>query len=365
MKTDHDELLKIGLGIGTKVSLTKRTTIEFDVSKLSKKRKTFRKDAQVGDQSWVQGVACVNKQYRPLCEFACDFDGHEVKALVAMKPSSLKVGSLEVKKGAKETTAASSQVLKGFEFLGTSDKPTEVVKHWKGKLTSADVKSEHSYIHSYIGHALRSVTCAVPTFTEDDLHIIIRGGKTEVWTARPFKKGELVLAPCSTEYKDRYWTYNKAAIVSDSEKFSANSALAGKQIVIDGRLRHNVGAKEGARSFALFWIIERTDVMTNVNLDLDVVTVDVKSTFTLPHTSTPSQVVPWNAAPGIPVLCNPKPLKKHVRLYAREDVAAKKLQSKVEKQIFADKLKQEEDAKKKAKEAKDAKVKSEPARGGK
>ena len=66
-----------------------------------------------------------------------------------------------------------------------------------------------------------------------------------------------------------------------------------------------------------------------------------------------------------PVLCNPKPLKKHVRLYAREDVAAKKLQSKVEKQIFADKLKQEEDAKKKAKEAKDAKVKSEPARGGK
>ena len=83
---------------------------------------------------------CVNKQYRPLCEFACDFDGHEVKALVAIKPSSLKVGSLEVKKGVTETVAASSnQVLKGFEFLGTSAKPTEVVKQWKGKLTSADV----------------------------------------------------------------------------------------------------------------------------------------------------------------------------------------------------------------------------------
>ena len=124
----------------------------------------------------------------------------------------------------------------------------------------------------------------------------------------------MILVPFSTDIKERYWTYNKAAICTTD--------LPGKHIVIDGKTFSKVASASSSdgtptdTSFSPFWLVERTTDKKAANMCIHQIPLQCSLSATLPDKKT---VDMDTMDCNIPVLVNEKKIDEHTKLMALED----------------------------------------------
>ena len=175
-------------------------------------------------------------------------------------------------------------------------------------------------------HIHGMVAETVPTSTAKDLLVLKRGATVEVWTLRDFKKHEICFAPVTTNVRDSYWTVGRSVLLEGSTSLHPSK----KHLVLDGRARSGmptpVEADSGAATFSLFWSVERTDNPTDANLELKYPTLEVTAAVLLPGAKKAAAVDAGPAQTLVPpVLINTKPITKHVRLLAIDDLNLQKI----------------------------------------
>ena len=136
--------------------------------------------------------------------------------------------------------------------------PAAVLTAWKAKAT----------------FAMRQVMAVMPVLTDKDLKVVHRTNslgavRTEIWTARDFASGELMIAPWTHEIKDRLWTFGLAVSLG-----LPRDAVPGNRVLaLDGRKRNHLGhadliARAPGAAGKLFWCIQRTSDRNQANLFL-------------------------------------------------------------------------------------------------
>lgn len=141
----------------------------------------------------------------------------------------------------------------------------------------------------------------------------------EVWTKRNFAPGSLVFVPDTTEYKDRYYTQTRSALLQNAE------SVEGRRIVLDGRLRF---APTETRGFSLFFAVERSDDESECCLKQAFSEMSLQLDINLPGTSTKlnGQVKRRvGDLPQIPCIYNPEAVKKGTKLICFADLEMRKL----------------------------------------
>ena len=208
------ELLAKGYYIGRKVKLTRRISLNMAVDESNE---TKYADVAKFHPGFVQGML----NGLPVISFNVKFRGGEERnATACVKPENLSfdVGdepsSSSGLTGTKGSGGGGGTKIKGFEFLKKDDDETIVVhKKWVANSATVAVETKLRNLHSRLGMALASLMDEAPKYSESDLHVIVRNGKTEVWTAKDFPAHGLVLVPETTEWKDRYWCQGSSALV--------------------------------------------------------------------------------------------------------------------------------------------------------
>ena len=179
---------------------------------------------------------------------------------------------------------------------------------------------------STVGFVMSAVSDHSPTFGKNDLAVICRDRQTEVWTMRPFKAGELVLAPQTTELKDAFWTANKSVKVLNSEKFHPE----GKPIALDGRLRATPAPDRLVAPFSMVTRV-KADVgeaeKPNMAIHYTKTSAEVQLDFSLPVGKKRVHTIAFKegSLPQMPVMYNPEAIKKETRLTVLEDIGLQSL----------------------------------------
>ena len=130
--------------------------------------------------------------------------------------------------------------------------------------------------------------CLEGDWTEDDFVIATRNGDIEIWTARNFKAKEIKFVPCTTEFKDRYFTYGRCARLKNSNNMEGAS---GKVYVADGRLR---GFPSETRSFAPFWLVKQVEKANDKATNMIMEYASLKMDVTLSCPSLAEQKNQWD-----------------------------------------------------------------------
>ena len=151
--------------------------------------------------------------------------------------------------------------------------------------------------------SMAMVAGAVPTYTSKDLLVLKRGAAVEVWTLREFKKHEICFAPVTTVVRDSYWTVGRSVLLRGSSSMHPSN----KHLVLDGRTRTgiptNQDAKDGVATFSFFWSVERTDNLTDANLELKYPKLEVSATVLLPGAKKATAVDAGPAQTLVPPPC--------------------------------------------------------------
>ena len=175
--------------------------------------------------------------------------------------------------------------------------------------------------HSYTGAALGAVLNCCKDFTDDDLLICMRDGTPEVWTKRAFEPGEFVVGPYTCEWKDRNWTYHRAALVKQSQQLHPNKQL----LVLDGRLKSRPSE---ARPGSIFFMLTRSTEATNCNLKMAWATAHQEIKVGLPSDVSKEFQVVQQELPGIPIVFNAQKLAAHTKLVVGTDLELQKITDK-------------------------------------
>ena len=210
------DLLAKGYYIGRQVKMTKRISIWMNVEGSNEKKYA---DMNKGQSGFVQGML----NGMPVVAFNVTFKGGEERsATAAIKDQHL---SFDVSAASSSSDIAAAKVAsgggggdkslpKGFEFLEAADGENITVhKKWIAHSATTALETKLRNLHSRLGLALACLIENVPKYTEADLHVVVRNNKTEVWTARDFPAHGIVLAPETTEWKDRLWCQGSSVLV--------------------------------------------------------------------------------------------------------------------------------------------------------
>ena len=234
-EADNDKLKSMGFHLGAKVVLTKRMSPEWDIGS-GKAKETARNDVPEGTETFIKGFE--SKNVKPVVEFNIFFKGKTYTIHCAVKPENLKLaeaasgsGGSGNDKGVPDPKLGSAARCLGKEFawldnVGEDKKKVdkvELINNWYALLMNNDNKWHNTLLQWDIGMMLGKVLEVLPTFKAEDFILVRRGGSLEVWTARSFKKGELMLGPEAHEIKDKYWTQDRAARVVNSDNLNPSS----------------------------------------------------------------------------------------------------------------------------------------------
>ena len=236
-------------------------------------------------------------------EFEADVNGERIVQKVALKPENLeKTTSPDAgcSMGPDTGKAASSKLnTPAHDFLAL-DRDAEIVSDWPKHLCSDDVDIKKQRVKESLGFVLKCVEDQTPVLTQDDVLVVRRNKVLEVWTNRDFAKGTLILAPTTTEYKDRYFTVGRSALVQQEDILKQ-----GRHLVLDGRLRSQIAE---LRSFSLFWIVQRGEDLKECNMCQQYAKVQLQVSIDLGTTPKRSvdQVYDADVLPQVPVMVNPK-----------------------------------------------------------
>ena len=172
-------------------------------------------------------------------------------------------------------------------------------------------------MHLVLEEVRRSKT---PLSTED-LEVVHRQNRagvwrTEVWTKRKFDANELMIAPWTTEIKDRLWTTG----LSTHLDFQRDAVPGGRMIALDGRGRSHLAHEDlkahiKGETGNLYWAITRTPDAKNANLRTSFTQVTFPG-IRVQVPGEPQKLLGFKVTdlPQIPVIVNPKPLEQHTKL---------------------------------------------------
>ena len=111
----------------------------------------------------------------------------------------------------------------------------------------------------------------------------------------------------------RYYTIGRSVLAKNSQ----DPTCENKPFCIDGRVRSNP-LPDSKHSFSLFWVVDRTDDSKLVNMDTEYVEMSQNVTLKVAG-KTYKQDLDADKCPSLPVLINPKLLKRGVKLVALVD----------------------------------------------
>ena len=208
------DLLAKGYYIGRKVKTARRISLHMNVDDTAEKKYA---DVAKGHPGFVHGML----NGLPVVSFHVTFRGGEERsATAAVKPENLSfdVGeassSADISGSKGSGGGGGSKAMKGFEFLKKDgDEAIVVQKKWVANSATAATETKLRNLHSRLGMSLASLMEVAPTYTENDFHIVVRNGKTEVWTAKDFPAQGITFVPETTEWKDRYWCQGSSVLV--------------------------------------------------------------------------------------------------------------------------------------------------------
>lgn len=211
------ELMEKGFYVGRKVQLTRRISLKMTVDASGEIKYV---DVAKGSIGSVIGVA----KDTPVVQFNTIHKGVAYSADAAVKvgnltlevhePESAASSSSGLAGGNTGSVAGKKQLKKGFEFLEQKEgELVEVSPDWSKLNATNHTDTRIKNLHSRLGMALAALIESVPVYNEKDLHVVTRSGKLEVWTARDFPAKTLLLAPETTEWKERLWCQGGKAVL--------------------------------------------------------------------------------------------------------------------------------------------------------
>ena len=335
IKSNVEKFVEAGFRVGAYVSLIRRITVGHDYhDRHDIKAGTIVPIVGFVDPEWVVCAFQVPKGSKGKTQ--------EVEWKVPMSNLSTKVesaiaaGTDKGKLGAK------------FKFLVNEEGDDDNLEVVTGSENNLVINDEHAPalgVKTLASFMLDSVVKCLPKFSSDDLAIVKRGGNIEIYTLKDFKAGQIIFAPESHEIKPRHWTAGRSAIC-----LNTNLSPSLPPMVLDGRVR---ASPEGKSAFALFWLVTRKAVSSakdskDVNMELHYTESSVNVDIKVEHNKEMNLSLDKSKVPSFPLLVNPKPVKKHVKLIVKEDADLNKLAERLEKQKIKDDA--EKEAKKKDEE---------------
>ena len=207
---------------------------EVDKKDGEEKQKSKRFDIMKGEKVYLSGMA----KNMPIIRVTRDFSGMEQDVFHATTLSNIE--ATQTKTPDEDKPPSASSVPKKFAFVVKDGKEEdiEIVSQWAKCLSTSSAPSnvtKNAIAKSFV--AMASVSDLLPNYTADDLTIVKRASRIEVWTNRDFPAGTLVLSADTAEVKDRYGTHTAAALAGGGKH------PHGKKYVFDGRLRQQPGIR--------------------------------------------------------------------------------------------------------------------------
>ena len=329
-------LQELGFALGDQMEVIRRFT--------ASDSEGTRADINVGHIVWIAGAEVkTNGSVFPLVSIKKNVGGLSWETTATVNAAHLKL--------VEAAPSPSTDVVKppaGYGFLGESAAGTKVriFKDWpKNELSGSQEYSLNALKHK-LNFAMEELSrCYVPYGPQDfilvERSLHDKGNGVEVWTARDFAAGAILLSPLGPEIKDRHFTTVRATFVRDSQ----NHNMLNKPLMLDGRTRANPDPEQGYSAFSLFFAVERTDEKAKVNLlkgqMVPQVTIDFQplegSMKATPKAIKHDGLSP-TVIPPIPVLYNPKKVLARVRLWTFNDGDLKVMREKeLEEKVNRDK----------------------------
>ena len=178
------------------------------------------------------------------------------------------------------------------------------------------------HIKSHTGVGLQALKEALPVYTDKDFLLVHRKSdkgiwKEEVWTKRDFAPYEIQFGPFSSQIKDSHIMSSANAVLS-LPKHGIGAHPDNQSLALDGRGKTQMAAAKvldaSVHEGSFFWTVTRTSNPKAVNLTCEVVQQEATVVLSIPAPKRRrTQTVHWDPAnlPGIPIMCNPKYIKKH------------------------------------------------------
>ena len=311
-KSNVEGFVEDGFRIGDYVILSKRITIKYG-------KKEDRKDIAEGTKAAIKGFVAPDGL---ILEFnVVPGKGKPVTVEWNVSKKNVKLPS------AVDAEAKPSAVKKELAFLVNepkceADSVVEFEDWSKRLLVNDDFAASHK-MKNKVAFALDCLVSKLPKYNDSDFAIIKKNGNIEIYTLKDFKAGAIRFAPESYEMKPRHYTAGRSAIVRNTDVSTDR-----RPMVLDGRVRASPG-EDSKSSFALFWVVQRAlladkDALKTVNLDLVYSQLELSAEFEIDEYKIKADG-DADDMPSIPVLINPKAIKKHTRLVTKEDADLKKL----------------------------------------
>lgn len=305
-----------GFTIGTKVILLYRRTYKFTLAN----GKQAMADVGARTETFVKGYIDGNAEV-VTCEFEHSFGKRGSICDVAVKIKDLELAVTYAARQSDESSTRKGN--KARHAILELIKPEEgvvpeIVKGWPSKLMSARSGKSADELEAFIILLGARVAECCPAFDTSDLTVARNGSSYEVWTARDFKAGTLMLCPETTEVKQRHFTRARSALVNTN---SGEASL--KNFFLDGRVRSN--PESDKHSFSLFYLVTRPGKADgcSCNLVLGQAAFTIDMQIALGQAAEPSQGFTWNAteAPTFPYMVNPAKIAKETKLLCLQDAA--------------------------------------------
>ena len=206
-------------------------------------------------------------------------------------------------------------------FLGEDGNP-EVIKGWSKKACLNDTATKICRLKDTVGFMMKLIDAK--NISEDDIMMVKRGDVFELWTLKAFDVGALVLTPNCTEFKDRYFTFGRSALVKASSELIPGDEC--KRIVLDGRLRSDPSSD--SRPMSLFFVMQTSDNEDAANMRQAYSEVKLNASVKFPASNGKrnyEQAFEEHDLPQLPYMYNHKKLKKHEKLLCVPDLEMKKI----------------------------------------
>ena len=304
----------------------------------------FRRDITVGTEGVVEGFADSSSR-QVLLKVSLDFPEGMLDVVHPAFPRNLKLTkdyNLQ-KAGASvknpEADAArdekSDKKIPDWLLGNSSPSAVKVEKNWVKVLADTNTLNKTWWLKSRIGVCVGALAETFPKFTEKDLVVVHRQNAKgvwhdELWTKRGFAAHELLLAPLTSQLKDTHLTAAANAAVG-IPRHGRGSHPEQTSLALDGRTRtsiaHAGSIDASEHTGSLFWLVHRTLVASDANLNLESITwtqqIEIQAPFLKKRKFS---VVDWVSAdlPTIPVLVNKKAIKEHTRLVVFQAIQADK-----------------------------------------
>jgi hypothetical protein len=327
-----DSLPSCGFDVGSKVSLTKRITVEF---KDSDSERILRKDFNKEFETFVVGC---DKTW-PVLEFTAELDKANIVQKQRVNPKALKVVSASTL--IPENPGAKAKVVpKKFAFVKNVPEGGKVTPYegWHKSLPMCYDDTKIQYAKDLVNFNLRVAESLiaehVQAYDSTDFAIVekcdatVSGNpKIEVWTLKAFDPHAIVLLPDTHAVLDRMYTQNRSSLVRGGDKLHPQK----KQLVLDGRLRNKPNMD--SRPFSLFFVVDRTEEPSAANLHMGVISPKIDFKMSIAGGTNLQRVLDGqsegvNANVGIPYMFNPKKIEKHTCLFALHEPELSKLAAK-------------------------------------